>query len=65
MTQRDRRDTGHLIDTGVLSRVLDDILEYGGDYSIDRFDVGHEPGRRVARPDHGLRRRRRGPRSGC
>jgi lysine-ketoglutarate reductase/saccharopine dehydrogenase-like protein (TIGR00300 family) len=34
---------GHLIDTGVLSRVLDDILEYGGDYSIDKFDVGKTP----------------------
>jgi lysine-ketoglutarate reductase/saccharopine dehydrogenase-like protein (TIGR00300 family) len=35
--------TGHLIDTGILSRVLDDIREYGGDWVIDRFDVGHEP----------------------
>jgi lysine-ketoglutarate reductase/saccharopine dehydrogenase-like protein (TIGR00300 family) len=34
---------GHLIDSGVLSRVLDDILEYGGDYSIDRFEVGKSP----------------------
>jgi lysine-ketoglutarate reductase/saccharopine dehydrogenase-like protein (TIGR00300 family) len=34
---------GHLIDSGVLSRVLDDILEYGGDYSIDRFSVGKTP----------------------
>jgi lysine-ketoglutarate reductase/saccharopine dehydrogenase-like protein (TIGR00300 family) len=34
--------TGHLIDTGILSRVLDDIREYGGDWVIDRFDVGHE-----------------------
>jgi lysine-ketoglutarate reductase/saccharopine dehydrogenase-like protein (TIGR00300 family) len=34
---------GHLIDSGVLSRVLDDILEYGGDYSIDRFEVGKTP----------------------
>jgi lysine-ketoglutarate reductase/saccharopine dehydrogenase-like protein (TIGR00300 family) len=34
---------GHLIDSGVLSRVLDDILEYGGDYTIDRFDVGKTP----------------------
>jgi lysine-ketoglutarate reductase/saccharopine dehydrogenase-like protein (TIGR00300 family) len=33
--------TGHLIDSGTLSRVLDDIQEYGGDYVIDRFDVGH------------------------
>jgi lysine-ketoglutarate reductase/saccharopine dehydrogenase-like protein (TIGR00300 family) len=34
---------GHLIDSGVLSRVLDDILEYGGDYSIDQFEVGKTP----------------------
>jgi lysine-ketoglutarate reductase/saccharopine dehydrogenase-like protein (TIGR00300 family) len=30
------------MDHGILSRVLDDIREYGGDYSIDRFDVGRE-----------------------
>ena len=34
--------TGHLLDSGILSRILDDIREYGGDYVIDRFDVGHE-----------------------
>ena len=34
---------GHLIDSGVLSRVLDDILEYGGDYTIDTFEVGRSP----------------------
>jgi lysine-ketoglutarate reductase/saccharopine dehydrogenase-like protein (TIGR00300 family) len=34
--------TGHLIDSGVLSLVLDDIREYEGDWVIDRFDVGHE-----------------------
>ncbi|HSE71495.1 MAG TPA: TIGR00300 family protein, partial [Nocardioidaceae bacterium] len=34
--------SGHLMDTGILSRVLDDIREYGGDYVIDKFDVGHE-----------------------
>ena len=34
---------GHLIDSGVLSRVLNDILEYGGDYSIDNFTVGKTP----------------------
>ena len=34
--------TGHLMDTGILSRVLDDIREYGGDWTIDRFDVGRE-----------------------
>lgn len=36
--------TGHLIDNGVLSKILDDIREYGGDYAIDRFDVGHDAG---------------------
>ena len=30
------------MDTGILSRVLDDILEYGGDYRIERFDVGRQ-----------------------
>ncbi|MEO5653007.1 MAG: TIGR00300 family protein [Marmoricola sp.] len=33
--------TGHLIDSGSLSRVLNDVDEYGGDYVIQRFDVGH------------------------
>jgi lysine-ketoglutarate reductase/saccharopine dehydrogenase-like protein (TIGR00300 family) len=32
--------TGHLMDTGILARVLDDVLEYGGDYVIERLDVG-------------------------
>jgi lysine-ketoglutarate reductase/saccharopine dehydrogenase-like protein (TIGR00300 family) len=36
--------TGHLMDSGILSRVLDDIREYGGDYVIDQFDVGHDAG---------------------
>ncbi|HYQ32572.1 MAG TPA: hypothetical protein VEQ83_05115, partial [Lapillicoccus sp.] len=34
--------TGHLMDSGILSRILDDIRDYGGDYTIDTFDVGHE-----------------------
>ena len=33
---------GHIMDSGVLTRVLDDIREYGGDYVIDRFDVGKD-----------------------
>lgn len=33
--------TGHLVDTGQLSRILNDIAEYGGTFTIDRFDVGH------------------------
>ncbi|MCZ2824774.1 MULTISPECIES: ornithine cyclodeaminase [unclassified Modestobacter] len=34
--------TGHLMDTGILARVLDDVLEYGGDYRIDRLDLGRQ-----------------------
>ncbi|MDQ1675198.1 MAG: hypothetical protein QOC93_342 [Actinomycetota bacterium] len=34
--------SGHLMDSGVLARVLDDVLEYGGDYRIDRLDLGRE-----------------------
>jgi lysine-ketoglutarate reductase/saccharopine dehydrogenase-like protein (TIGR00300 family) len=33
---------GHLMDSGVLARVLDDVLGYGGDYRIDRLDLGRE-----------------------
>ena len=36
--------TGHLMDTGILSRILDDIREYGGDWVITNIDVGHEAG---------------------
>src|SRR5690349_22160684 len=32
---------GHLIDTASLSKVLNDITEYGGDYKVDQFDIGH------------------------
>src|SRR3954471_6206388 len=34
------RVSGHLMDSGVLALVLDDVLGYGGDYRIDRLDVG-------------------------
>lgn len=34
--------TGHLMDAGILSRILDDIRDYGADYVIEQFDVGHE-----------------------
>ncbi|KRE94840.1 hypothetical protein ASG76_09220 [Nocardioides sp. Soil774] len=30
------------MDSGLLSRILDDIRDYGGDYVLDRFDVGHD-----------------------
>jgi lysine-ketoglutarate reductase/saccharopine dehydrogenase-like protein (TIGR00300 family) len=36
--------TGHLMDSGVLSRILDDIREYGGDWVITKIDVGHDAG---------------------
>jgi lysine-ketoglutarate reductase/saccharopine dehydrogenase-like protein (TIGR00300 family) len=32
---------GHLIDTAALSKVLNDITEYGGDYAVDQFNIGH------------------------
>jgi lysine-ketoglutarate reductase/saccharopine dehydrogenase-like protein (TIGR00300 family) len=32
--------SGHLMDTGTLARILDDVLEYGGDYVIEQLDVG-------------------------
>ncbi len=34
--------TGHLMDSGVLSQILDDIREYEGDWVIDGIDVGRE-----------------------
>src|SRR5215217_8048291 len=34
--------TGHLMDTGILARVLDDVLEYGGDYRIESLDLGRK-----------------------
>ena len=33
--------TGHLMDSGILSLVLGDIREYGGDHVVERFDLGH------------------------
>ncbi|HSK27818.1 MAG TPA: TIGR00300 family protein [Jiangellales bacterium] len=36
--------TGHLMDSGLLSRVLTDVRDYGGDFTIDRFDVGRDAG---------------------
>jgi len=32
--------SGHLMDSGILARVLDDVLGYGADYRIERLDVG-------------------------
>jgi hypothetical protein len=34
---------GHIIDAGTLTRLLDDVLELGTDYTIERFDVGKNP----------------------
>ncbi len=33
---------GHLIDSGILSRVLEDIREYDGDYVMEKVEIGHE-----------------------
>jgi lysine-ketoglutarate reductase/saccharopine dehydrogenase-like protein (TIGR00300 family) len=33
--------SGHLMDTGILSRVLNDVRDYGGDHVIEKIDVGH------------------------
>src|SRR3954466_6452611 len=30
------------MDTGILARVLDDVLEYGGDYRIETLDLGRQ-----------------------
>src|SRR3954469_7938034 len=30
------------MDTGILARVLDDVLEYGGDYRIQSLELGRE-----------------------
>ncbi len=32
---------GHLMDSGILSRVLEDIREYEGDYVMEKVDIGH------------------------
>jgi lysine-ketoglutarate reductase/saccharopine dehydrogenase-like protein (TIGR00300 family) len=36
--------TGHLMDSGVLARILDDVLDYGGDYRIERIELGKTHG---------------------
>jgi lysine-ketoglutarate reductase/saccharopine dehydrogenase-like protein (TIGR00300 family) len=32
--------SGHLMDSGVLARVLDDVLDYGGDYTVESISLG-------------------------
>ncbi len=34
---------GHILDAGTLSRSLDDVLDIGTDYAIERFEVGKRP----------------------
>jgi lysine-ketoglutarate reductase/saccharopine dehydrogenase-like protein (TIGR00300 family) len=34
--------TGHVMDSGILSRALDDIREYSGDFVIEKLTIGHE-----------------------
>jgi lysine-ketoglutarate reductase/saccharopine dehydrogenase-like protein (TIGR00300 family) len=33
---------GHLLDSGLLSRIVDDVGEYGADFSFDSFEVGRK-----------------------
>jgi lysine-ketoglutarate reductase/saccharopine dehydrogenase-like protein (TIGR00300 family) len=35
---------GHLLDTGVLTRCVDDVLSLGGEYVIEKFAVGRDHG---------------------
>jgi lysine-ketoglutarate reductase/saccharopine dehydrogenase-like protein (TIGR00300 family) len=35
---------GHLLDTGVLTRCVDDVLSLGGEYVIEKFTVGRDHG---------------------
>ena len=34
--------TGHLMDSGILSLVLNDIRDYGGDHVVEKFELGHD-----------------------
>ncbi len=36
--------TGHVLDTGLFTLVLDDVRALGGDYEVVRFDVGKDAG---------------------
>ncbi|MQA05505.1 MAG: TIGR00300 family protein [Streptosporangiales bacterium] len=33
---------GHLMDEGILARLLDDVLDYGCEYTIERFTIGRQ-----------------------
>src|ERR1700759_2195330 len=35
---------GHIIDSQVLQRVLDQVMALGGDYKIEKIDIGHSRG---------------------
>jgi len=35
---------GHIIDSQVLQRVLDQVMTLGGDYKIEKIDIGHSRG---------------------
>jgi lysine-ketoglutarate reductase/saccharopine dehydrogenase-like protein (TIGR00300 family) len=37
---------GHIIDSLILSKILDEILSFGGDFHIKNMDVGQKPGDR-------------------
>jgi hypothetical protein len=35
---------GHIFDSGMLSRILGDVIEYDGDYHIDHLERGRDAG---------------------
>ena len=43
MTQKSLVHDGHLIDSGILTNILNLIIDEGGDYEISRFDIGKTP----------------------
>jgi hypothetical protein len=35
---------GHIFDSGLIARIIGHIVEYGGDYRIERLEPGYGPG---------------------
>ena len=50
---------GHIIDSLLLPKVLDEILTHGGSYVIKDIRIGQKPGRPQLRPHRGARRHAR------
>ena len=48
--------SGHIIDSLILAKILDEIIDSGADYRIVEMDVGRRPGRPLPGPHRGHRR---------